>query len=266
MHCNLLAKSFVATVHGNQNADLAHAGHDGVVDVGHNGFTFDLGHPAQGHVFADDSDLVGDDGRDGLAAHIGFCKRLNAVNRDGNRCDACNHFLEVSILANEVGFRVHLDSHTGGTIDVNGHEALSGGAPGLLGSLCKALGAQPVNSGFHVAVCFCQRFFSVHHACAGGVAQFLNLSGRDCHLLHSWNSSKGSTQAVACAFYGWEWVRGTKAPLPDHLGYQLSAGASASASGAISSSRPASISPRSMPAAPIWADMPSRAARATRSQ
>src|SRR3546814_1142964 len=50
---------------------------------------------------------------------------------------------------------------------------------GLLRGGGEALGAQPVDRRFDVAAIFGERLFTVHHACARAVAQFLDESGRN---------------------------------------------------------------------------------------
>ena len=58
-------------------------------------------------------------------------------------------------------------------------QALGGGAAGLLGRGRKALLAQPVDGGFHVAVGLGQRLLAVHHARAGLVAQLFHQRSGD---------------------------------------------------------------------------------------
>ena len=45
----------------------------------------------------------------------------------------------------------------------------------------QALGAQPVDCGFHLAIVLHQRFFAFHHASAGALAQFFNCGCCDFH-------------------------------------------------------------------------------------
>jgi hypothetical protein len=95
--------------------------------------------------------------------------------------DACHHLLEIGVLAHEIGLGVDLDRHGGATLGCHGHEAFGRRATGFLGGFRQALGAQPVNGGFHVAIRFGQRLLGVHHACAGRLAQFLHLCGCNRH-------------------------------------------------------------------------------------
>ena len=182
MHCDLLADGFVATFHCDENTDLAHACGCSIVDIGHNVGAFDRRHATDGHVFADGGDFVGDGCFDGLAAQVSRFQRVNVVNRQSCFCNAGHHFLEVRVFRNEVGFGVHFNSNTFAAFDDNCDQTFSRGTAGFLGCFCETLGAQPVNSGFHVAVVFDQCFFRVHHACAGGFAQFFHHCCSDCHL------------------------------------------------------------------------------------
>ena len=59
------------------------------------------------------------------------------------------------------------------------NQAFRGNAVGLLGGLAQALGAQPVNGGFDIAIVLLQRALAVHHARTRGVAQFLHQCGSD---------------------------------------------------------------------------------------
>ena len=83
------------------------------------------------------------------------------------------------VLGDEVGLRVDLDDGAAVALDGDADQALGGGAAGLLGGGGEALGAQPVDRGFHVAVVLGERLLAVHHAGAGALAQFLHSRGRD---------------------------------------------------------------------------------------
>ena len=183
MHGDLLAKGFVTAVHGDENADLAHAGGCRVVHVGHERFTVERDHAAQRHVLADLGDGVRQRRFNGLAVDLGLLQRLDVVYLQRGFGDAVHHRLELGVLADEIGLGVNLDRDAVAAFDLNGHEAFGGGAARLLGRFGQTLGAQPVNGGFHVAVSFGQRLLGVHHACACGVAQFLDHGCCDSHLL-----------------------------------------------------------------------------------
>ena len=106
---------------------------------------------------------------------------FDRVHADRGLGEAGDHGLEISVLADEIGFRVHFDGHTATTFDQNGHKTFGGGTVGFLGSFRQTLGAQPVDRGFHVAIGFGQRFFRVHHARARTVAQVFYQCSCDRH-------------------------------------------------------------------------------------
>ena len=62
-----------------------------------------------------------------------------------------------------------------------GHKAFSGNTGRFLVRLRDTFFAQPIDSGFHIAICFVQGFFTVHHACAGFFTQFFDHCGSDRH-------------------------------------------------------------------------------------
>ena len=84
-----------------------------------------------------------------------------------------------SFLATKSVSRVDLDDRALVAVDGDADQALGGGAAGLLGGGGEALGAQPVDRGFHVAAGLAERLLAVHHAGAGALAQFLHSRGRD---------------------------------------------------------------------------------------
>ena len=92
--------------------------------------------------------------------------------------DVADELLELLVLGDEVGFRIDLDQRALGAFDGDPDEALGGGAAGLLGGGRQALGAKPVDRGFHVALVLGQRLLAIHHAGAGALAQFLHRSRR----------------------------------------------------------------------------------------
>ena len=90
-------------------------------------------------------------------------------------------------------------------LDGDADQAFGGGAAGLLGGGGEALGAQPVDRGFHVAVGLGERLLAVHHAGAGALAQFLHSRGRDLsHVSYPLNRSpaKAGVQSVRYAGLG----------------------------------------------------------------
>ncbi len=93
--------------------------------------------------------------------------------------DVADEALEQLVLGDEIGLGVDLDDRAATTLDGDSDEALGGGAAGLLGRSREALGAKPVDRGFHFAIGFRKRLLAVHHSCARALAQFLHARGRD---------------------------------------------------------------------------------------
>ena len=66
----------------------------------------------------------------------------------------------------------------------------------IFGGGGKALGAQPVDRGFHIAVGLGQRLLAVHHAGAGALAKFLHGGGGDLsHFTSSRSPAKAGVQS-----------------------------------------------------------------------
>ncbi|ENN87013.1 hypothetical protein RHSP_13228 [Rhizobium freirei PRF 81] len=169
---------------GNQNAELADAVAGSIVDVGRHDavLDFQLGGTTKRHVFADGCDRVLDGVGDRLAGcRVGRSRNGfdRAVGGQRNFGDAASEVLEGIVTGNEVGFGVELDDNSLVTGAGNGDQAFSGGAAGLLVGLGDALGAQPVDRGFDIAVGFRQRLLAVHHACARLFAQFFHQCSRN---------------------------------------------------------------------------------------
>ena len=135
------------------------------------------GRTAQRHVLADRGDRILDAFSNGLAG----CRVVRSgngldrtVGANGDVGDAANEVLEGIVAGNEVGFGVDFDDDGLGAVARNADQAFSSGAARLLVGLGDALGAQPVDRGFHVAIGFGEGLLAVHHACAGLFAQFLH--------------------------------------------------------------------------------------------
>src|SRR3546814_992426 len=101
--------------------------------------------------------------------------------------DLANELLELLVLGDEIGFRIDLDGGAGGAPDGDTDQPFGGGSARLLLRGRKALGAQPVDRGFHVAAAFGQRLLAIHHARAAAVTKLLHGGGGD--LGHWVNSS-----------------------------------------------------------------------------
>jgi hypothetical protein len=76
----------------------------------------------------------------------------------GQHCDRARQILEAVVAGDEIGLGVDFDHHGGIAFRRDSDQAFGGGAAGLLVGLGNALGAQPVDSGFHVAVGFASAF------------------------------------------------------------------------------------------------------------
>ena len=166
------------------DADLAHARRDLVVDVGRHDAILDgeRGGAAHRHVLADGGHHLGHI----LGHRVGGTRDVHglqllavAIGLEGELRDLGDHGLELLVAGHEVGLGVHLDDGTRGALHRDGHEAFGGDAGRLLGGLGQALGAQPVDGGFHVAIGGGQRRFAIHHAHAGLLAQVLHHCSRD---------------------------------------------------------------------------------------
>ena len=141
-------------------------------------------HAANLLVLADGRNVVGQRVSHGAAARIGSSlQRFNVIRTEAQRRfgGLAHKVLELVVLGDEVGFRVDLYGHTLGAGNSHANQAFSGGAAGLLGNRGKALGAQQVNGGFHVAIGVVERLLAIHHAGAGALAQVLHVSGGVSH-------------------------------------------------------------------------------------
>ena len=86
---------------------------------------------------------------------------------------------ELGVGAHEVGLAGNLAESAGGSIIGNerAYGTLVGLAAGLLGGSGKAVLAEDVNSGIHVAVSLDERLLALHHGGIGHLAELLDLGG-----------------------------------------------------------------------------------------
>ncbi|CUW96263.1 hypothetical protein AGR1B_Cc80149 [Agrobacterium fabacearum S56] len=169
---------------GNENAKLADAFAGSIVDVGRDNavLDFECCRTAQRHVLADGGDRVLDAVGNGLAGcrigggADGFNGAVGGERYLGN---AANEILERVVAGNEVGFGVEFDNNSLVTHGGDADQTFGSRTARLLVGLCDALGAQPVDRRFHVAIGFSKSLLAVHHACAGFLAQFLHHCGCD---------------------------------------------------------------------------------------
>ncbi len=138
---------------------------------------------AERHVLADRRDGVGDRLR-----HRGAARVVRAEHRlgvDGGRLverdrqDAAHQSLKVVVARDEIRLGIHLDDHADEILDRDADEAVGGHAAALLGRLCEALLAQPVDCGFDVPIGLGERVLAVHHARAGLLTQVFHEPSRD---------------------------------------------------------------------------------------
>ena len=190
MHRHLPAKlsqplRIGSRLHGDQHADLAEARGDAVVHVaGNRPFAHrKLSRAAQVHVLADGRDGVGDRGRDGLTrCEFGTGQSLHRDGLiDSQSGDAGDQLLELLVARDEIGFGVNLDGGGAGAVGRDADQALCRDAAGLFGGGGQALGAQPIDRGFDIAVGFLQRLLAIHHASAGLLAKRFHIRCCECH-------------------------------------------------------------------------------------
>src|SRR6185369_15014288 len=98
--------------------------------------------------------------------------------------------LEILVPGHEVGLAVHLDQDANlAVVDVGAHEALRGGAPGLLGLAGDARLPEPLLGLREVAAGLGERFLAVHHPGSGLFPELLHHRGG--HVSHLSLSSCG---------------------------------------------------------------------------
>ena len=115
---------------------------------------------------------------------VGSGQRVEVAGGQRKTGQCRSELLEFGIARHEVSLGIQLDNGTLGAVDGECHQAFRGHAAGFLGSGCQALGAKPVNGGFHVAVGLGKRLFAVHHACARFFAKFLHKCSCHAHRLY----------------------------------------------------------------------------------
>ena len=190
MHGQLLAQflelgGVAFALERDEHADFAEVGRHGVVHVGHDHAIGDRNglHAADLLVLADGRDIVRQ--LVGNAAAIGIISRLERFDIVGRGLERdlrglADEVLELVVLRDEVGFRVHFDGNALGAFDGNADETFGSGAARLLLGSGETLGAQRVDCGFDIAVRSFESLLGVHHACAGLFAQSLYVSSSEC--------------------------------------------------------------------------------------
>jgi len=192
VHADLLAQAFEhvswsIAFEGDEHADFAQVRGGGVVHIRHNEALRDrdLLDAAQLLVFTDGGHVADQLVANGFAVGVGsslegFHFGDRAIER-GLR-GLAHEILELIVLGDEIGFRIHFDSNALGARNGDADEALSGGAARLLGGSGQTLGAQEIDSGFHVATGLVHCLFAIHHAGASALAQILHIGGSVSHF------------------------------------------------------------------------------------
>src|SRR5215218_2549200 len=178
--------------------------------------------------------------------------------------DLVGESLELVGLGDEVGLAVELDEHAelGGQVRVRGvqvgvDDALGGAVAGPLLDAGLAGLAQDLLGPLEVAVGVLQRLLAVHHPCPGGVAEGLDLGGRDLHsvvLLTGWSDVVSQDLGWRCLVRGSAALAASSAGVvaSSSVGSPSAVAASSSAavcpSGAAAEPLPASAAPEPLPA------------------
>ncbi len=134
----------------------------------------ELGRAAQRDVLTDGGDKAGHRFGDLLAFVGGVKQRLMVSRLQRKLRKRAGGLLEVGVAGDEVGFGIELDHRAFVDGHGDGDDAFGGGAVGLFRRLRQALGAQPIDGRFHIAVIGLQRLLAIHHADAGFFAQLFD--------------------------------------------------------------------------------------------
>ena len=115
-----------------------------------------------------------------------FCKkfihvcRIGIRNRLGNRGNIVYEFF---VLRNEVGFGVNFNQYADFLcfVGIGKDDTFRSDSAGFLSGSGKTFFTKHVDCALHIAVCFGQSFFAVHHTNAGFFTQRFNISSSKCH-------------------------------------------------------------------------------------
>ena len=157
------------------------------MNVGDGGVLVEAGKAADLEVFADGHDLLRQNLGDlqlgaGVLA-LNQSRNVSGVVLHDDGADILDERNERSGARAEVGLAVDLDDGADAALvaDSSVSHAFGGDTASLLGSLCKALFTEPLNSLVHVAVGLDEGLLAVHHTDVGHFTQFLNISSSKCH-------------------------------------------------------------------------------------
>lgn len=174
-------------IKANQHADAAAA-----VDIRH-AVALVAQESTDAQVLADDQDFIPQGVGHGLLPFIGQGgqgRHVGGVLLGHNLGQSLDEILEIRVLGHEVGLGVHFDDHAHllGVVHIGVDKALGGNAGGFFSRGGQALFPQEIDGLLHVAIAGGQRFFAVHHAHAGLLAQGLDVFRSKCHVIQvlSW--------------------------------------------------------------------------------
>ena len=157
------------------------------MDVGNIGVLVEAGKAADLEILTDRHNLL----RQSLfnsEVTAGILAGLESLNIGGiviqnNFADVLDKCLEQFALGTEVRLAVDFNNGAGSALgaDMGISHAFSSNAAGFLGSLCKALFTQPVNSLVHIAVACLESLLAVHHADIGHFSECFYILSSKCH-------------------------------------------------------------------------------------
>ena len=184
LHSHIVSQLIAAAGEVNQNTNLA-----AHVDVRSNlASALIASETAEGNLLADGSSSLDEQVGNLLALDLAVVQGVNITGSNLSLHDVLGNLghqsLELVVTSSEVGLAVNLNyaAALGILGNISAHSTLCSHAASLLLSLGNALLAQEVDGLSHVAAYLSQSLLAVHHACAGGLAQFLYHSSSNCHL------------------------------------------------------------------------------------
>ena len=184
LHSHIVSQLLAAAGEVNQHANLA-----AHVDVGSNlASALIASETAEGNLLADGSSSLDEQIGNLLALDLAVIQSVNIAGSNLSLHDVLGNLghqsLELVVASSEVGLAVDLNYATALGIlgNISTDSTLSSHTASLLLSLGNALLAKEVDGLGHVAAYLSQSLLAVHHACAGGLAQFLYHSSSNCHL------------------------------------------------------------------------------------
>ena len=130
---------------GHQHPDLPHTIHCWIVDIGRNDVAFHRRHAAQGHVFTDGRNGVGDSFRHGLAVNIGTRQAFHD-DTPSAPCNLATMPWKSAFFATKSVSEFTSTSHPFAAIYGQGHQPFGSSAARFFRRLRQPLRAQPVHA------------------------------------------------------------------------------------------------------------------------